>query len=349
MYQVVIIGAGQAGLSAAYALKTAGIHQVLLLEQANQIGQSWAQRFNGLTLFTSREYSQLPGLALSGDPQGYASKDEFANYLKRYASTHQLEVKLGCKVTALTRTQVGFHLATSQGEFNAHNVIIATGAFQSPVVPQWAGDLALPQHTINQLNNIPISGETVLVVGDGASGRQLAQRLSKDNKILLATGKRRHLVPQRLFGKDIFYWLDKLGLLNLSAQHPIGAWLKRRDPFPGQHLNLKRLEQAGVHTYGRLQRITNNLAHFADGEHVNIDRVIWALGYRNHFDMIKIPGALSGSGHPIHIQGMSPIEGLYYLSQPWLNNRASALICGLKGDAALLVSHIASRQKPKST
>lgn len=201
---VIVIGAGQAGLAAGYHLRRAGL-PFLILESRSWVGAVWRERYAGLTLFTPRSYSALSGLPLSGDPDGYASKDEFADYLQAYARTFELPVRVNSKAERLSRGADGrFRIALTSGEtLLASHVVIATGGFQEPIVPAAAAGIVpevrqLTMKTYRSPADI-VSGP-VLVVGDGASGRDIAMELTGSFDVTLATGKPRKLLPERLFG-----------------------------------------------------------------------------------------------------------------------------------------------------
>ena len=138
---VLVIGAGQAGLAMGHQLKQSGL-RVLLVDGHERIGDSWRKRFDSLELFTPRNYSALPGLPVPGDPDGYPTKDELADYLESYAAHFDLPVQTGTPIDRLTRLNDVFQATTAVSRnLTAHAVVIATGAFQQPVVPPIADQL----------------------------------------------------------------------------------------------------------------------------------------------------------------------------------------------------------------
>ncbi|CAM3714372.1 hypothetical protein MALU111345_18745 [Marinicrinis lubricantis] len=137
-YDAIVIGAGQAGLAAGYHLKKKNRH-FLIIDQAEQAGDSWRNRYDTLQLFTPRWYSSLPGLSLLGDPGGYPCKDEMAQYFQNYAEFFQLPIQFKTTVTSLTKVDEEFFIQTAQGEeYTASQVIVATGAFHKPFIPEFA-------------------------------------------------------------------------------------------------------------------------------------------------------------------------------------------------------------------
>jgi putative flavoprotein involved in K+ transport len=134
--QVLVIGGGQAGLTAGYFLSGHSIPHVILNAEA-RVGDSWRRRWDSLELFTAARYSALPELPFPGDPERHPSKDEIADYLEHYARTFDLPVHNDVKVQTLQHD--GTHRAeTTAGSYAAEHVIVATGAYQRPHVPAFA-------------------------------------------------------------------------------------------------------------------------------------------------------------------------------------------------------------------
>jgi len=178
--EVLIIGGGQAGLASAYCLARHDI-SCLILDKSNEVGEVWKNRYDSLTLFTPRTYSRLPGLFLSGTPDGFPTKDEIASALKQYAAEHHFDIRLNTEVFALTRKGDTFRAETNRGLFMAKQVIVATGPFQKPWVPSITDhlDKSVKQiHSANYRNPGNLDAGSVLVVGSGNSGAQIAVELA---------------------------------------------------------------------------------------------------------------------------------------------------------------------------
>src|SRR5919202_3040214 len=143
MMDVLIIGAGQAGLTLGYYLRQTPL-RFQLVERHERLGESWRRRYDALELFTPRAYSALPGLALAGDPDGYADKDEVAAYLEAYARHFNLPVLLGTGIQSLARHNGGFRATTDDGAgIEARAVALATRAFHTPATPRLAAGLSV--------------------------------------------------------------------------------------------------------------------------------------------------------------------------------------------------------------
>lgn len=342
---VLVIGAGQAGLAVGYHLRRLPV-TFRLYDRHERVGDVWRERYDSLRLFSPRAFSALPGLALPGDPAGYASKDELADYLEQYARIHELPVVLGEGIIDLELEGGRFLARTSHGgEVSASAVVVAAGAFQLPVVPVFAIKLAadLPQFTAASYRNpAQVASGRVLVVGDGATGRQIARELVPSHEVWLSTGKRRTVVPQRILGRDSMWWFSGLGLLKADRDSWLGRQVRTSDTIPGLHLRLSALRRAGVRVVGRTVDATGRRLVFGDGTAAPFDAVIWTLGYRDDASWIDIPSATDGRGTVIEDRGLSPAHGLFHVGRSWQNNRASSLLCGV-GDDALEVVHMVAR------
>ncbi len=340
---VLVIGAGQAGLAAGYHLRATGL-RFQLVERHARIGDSWRERFDSLALFTPRAYSHLPGLLLDGDQEGYATRDEVADYLERYAAEFQLPVHHGAAVTSLDRVDGRFIATLGDGAtVEARGIIVASGAFAVPAVPRFAERLSA---SVKQLtpgsyrNPSSVPAGPVLVVGDGATGRQIALELAASRRVLLATGKKRSMVPQRLLGRSIFWWMDRLGILDAKPAGRIGRRLLARDAFPGRHLTDNRLQVAGVELVARVTSADGASITLGSGDVRKIDSVIWATGYRDDASWARIPGAVGDAGSFIESDGLSPIPKLFFVGRPWQMRQSSALLTGVGGDAKVIVDRL---------
>ncbi|MQW58653.1 SidA/IucD/PvdA family monooxygenase [Sinorhizobium meliloti] len=231
---VLVIGAGQCGLAAASELATTGL--TYLLVDSDAVGDSWRARYDSLTLFTPRDLSFLPGRGLSGDPLGYASRVEFADYLAAYALDGGFPIETGEEIASLQKLGPRFLAVSKSGaEFTARAVVIATGAFRQPRIPplsQGLSSVITQLHVEAYRNAGQLPPRPVLVVGDGASGRDAAAELSQYHETYLARGRPRRLLPERILGRSIWWWMRKLGLLQASPESMIGRAMRRTDPFP---------------------------------------------------------------------------------------------------------------------
>ena len=135
--QVIVIGAGQAGLAAGRYLAQAGV-DFLILEAADRVGDVWRNRWDSLRLFTAAEFAGLPGLPYPGDPDALPTKDQLADYLETYASHFRLPVRFNTSVERLERDGDRYVITTSNAIFEADHVVVATGSHQATETPAWA-------------------------------------------------------------------------------------------------------------------------------------------------------------------------------------------------------------------
>ena len=286
-------------------------------------------------------------MALPGDPNGYPTKDEIADYLEEYASQFDLPVQLNVAVQRLEKRDSSFKVSTNRGEFWAKQVVLATGPFQKAYVPAFAGKLPpsiYQVHTSAYKNPEQLQSGTVLIVGGGNSGAQIAVELSQSREVFLSVGHPLKFFPLEVLGKSIFYWFKKVGIYSLTADSALGKLVKNQgDPIMGKELK-KAIQEGKVKLKPRATKATAKAISFEDGSQVEVENVIWATGFRPDYSWITIPNAINAKGIPMHKRGVSTIEGLYFLGLPWQHTRGSALIGGVGADAEFLLEHVLEKQ-----
>jgi putative flavoprotein involved in K+ transport len=342
---VVVVGGSQAGLAIGYHLARRGA-EFAILDAGSHIGETWGSRWDSLKLFTPAQYSGLPGMAFPAPKDTYPLKDDVGSYLTSYASRFDLPVKLNAKVTSLTQTGDKYLARTADDAFSANQVVVATGPFQTPFVPPVVDD---PGHEIFQIHSAAYrnpdqlpDGE-VLVVGGGNSGFQIAEELSSTRRVSLAVGQRVPALPQRLLGKDLFWWLSGVGFMRLSTDSRLGRKAAKRDVLIGS--SPKKIRRSGVALRNRLTKVAGRRAYFDDESEQEVDAVVWATGYRSDFSWIEIPAVKGPDGRIVHSRGVTVARGLFFLGLPWQHTRGSALIGFVKEDAAFIARQLEGRLK----
>jgi len=222
--------------------------------------------------------------------------------------------------------------------------VVATGPFQVPSTPALADQLDpdVPQiHSADYRRPDDIAPGTVLVVGAGNSGCQIALELSATHRVELSVGKAIPTVPQRPLGRDIWWWATGLGLSRVSADSRLGQRLSTRDQIIGvgpRQLNRRH----GVRIRPRATTATGRSVTFADGDATDVDAVVWATGFTTDHSWINVPSATDEQGRIRHTRGVTPAPGLYMIGQTWQHTRTSALLGWVGNDAAYLAARIAS-------
>jgi putative flavoprotein involved in K+ transport len=341
-FEVVVIGAGQAGLAIGHLLARQG-RSFTILEAGAAVGTAWRERWESLVLFTSRRYDALPGLAFPGDPDGYPTRDEVISYLEQYAETFELPIQFDSPVRSVARRDGAFCVQLADRQIEADQVVVATGPFQAPNTPAVASQLAPEVFQIHSTayrrpGDVP-EGQ-VVVVGGGNTGFQIAKELSATNAVKLAIGSRQTPLPQRLLGRDLFWWLTKVGLFKKTVESRIGRRLRGRDTLIGSSpRELKR--RYGVELKPRVVGASGRTLSFADGSELDVDAVIWATGYRPDHSWIEAP-VVDSDRSVRHRRGVTDVPGLYFLGLSWQHTRGSALLGWVKDDAEFIASRIAS-------
>src|SRR5437763_2105123 len=348
-FDVVVIGAGQAGLAIGYFLARAG-RRFLIVVGADSIAGAWRSRWDSLVLFTPRRYDSLPGLAVPGDPDGYPTRDEVIAYLEQYAATFELPVELESAVRSVDVADGGrFVVALEDRQIEADQVVVATGPFQLPRVPALADQLApdlFQTHSTGYRHPSDVPEGTVLVVGGGNTGFQIAKELAATHPVHLAVGSRQTPLPQTFLGRDLFWWLTKTRLLTKTIGSRLGRRMRDRDTLIGS--SPRRLKRYGVELKPRAVAASGRTVSFADGSELDVDAVIWATGYQPDHSWIKLP-VTDPSGCLSHRRGVTDVRGLYFLGLAWQYTRGSALLGWIGDDAQFIAKQIGAFAEVQTT
>jgi putative flavoprotein involved in K+ transport len=346
--EVAVVGGGQAGLAMGHYLQRSG-RDFVILDAGERVGDAWRSRWESLRLFTPGQYSGLPGYRWPAPKDVHLTKEQVADYLESYAADRALPVELNTQVTAVERSGGGYLVSTHTGDQYADQVVVATGPFQVPVTPNVANQLGPMVTQIHSAEyrrpgQLPPEG-TVLVVGGGNSGYQIAAELASTGRdVHLSRGAHRVSVPQRMLGRDIFWWLSTTRVMNVTAR----SWLGRRmqeneDIVIG--LRPQHLAEGGVTFHPRTVEGNHGIACFEDGTSLAVSVVIWCTGFRQDHSFVRVPDTLDEQGGLLHHRGVTPASGLYVLGLPWLHTTGSALLGFVARDAAYLAKQISVKAR----
>ena len=268
--EVVIVGAGQAGLAVSHELTRAGVAHVVL--ERGRVGQSWRKRWDSFCLVTPNWFLRLPGHPYDGgDPDGFMLRDEVVAHLERYAV--KAPVREGVEVTELgPGPNGGLLLKTSAGEIVARTVVLSTGAYQRPYRPAAAATLPpdLLQIDVEDYRNpSDLAPGPVLVVGSGQSGCQIAEELHQAGReVFLACG-RAPWFPRRLGDRDLAWWANETGFLDAplsslpSPAARLAANVQATGVGGGHDLHYRTLRKMGVSLLGHFLGADGRRARFA--------------------------------------------------------------------------------------
>lgn len=340
---VVIVGGGASGLSAAGALKRRGIETVIL-EQDEELGGTWARRYDRLHLHTVRGFSGLAHYPIPRRYSKYLSREEFVAYLAEYAQHFDLRVVTGCpvrKVRIGPGRPASWTAATAGGDWHCRVIVIATGQYRIPILPKWEGrdiyrgDLV---HSSRYTNALPYAGKRVLVVGAGNSGTEIATDLAEHGAELVALSIRTPppIVPRDPFGMPVqrtgilLSFLppaiaDRLG--RLTARMVLGdltrhglqtpKWM----PFSARRVPVidvgfvSALKQRLVQIRPALARLTATDAIFEDGSAEPFDAIIAATGFSTGLnELLETNDVLNDCDEPVDVSGQPTARpGIFFM------------------------------------
>ena len=345
-FEVVVVGGGQAGLAVGYFLAQQG-RRFAILEASREPAAAWRARWDSIKLFTPVRYNSLPGLAFPGKPDSYPGRDDVVAYLTAYAQRFELPVELNSHVQAVRpREGGGFLVELADRTYDADQVVVATGPFQVPFTPPMATDLngdVVQMHSSLYRSPADLPTGTVLVVGGGNTGYQVAAELVPSREVHLAVGTRQTPLPQRLLGRDLFRYLQATGLMNKTVDSRLAKRLKDRETLIGSSPRSARRQ--GIRMRPRATGAEGGTVTFADGSKLAVDAVVWATGYRVDHSLVEL-AIFDDRGRLRHRRGVTEVPGLYFVGLQWQYTRGSALLGWVKDDARFIAQRIADAARP---
>ena len=187
----------------------------------------------------------------------------------------------------------------------------------------------------------------MLVVGGGNTGYQIAEELSKSHEVHISIGSPQKPLPQRVLGRDLFWYLDKTGLIHKTRDTRIGRRLRaNEDTLIGS--SPRSLRRHGVVFHRRAVDAAGSTVTFSDDEKLEVRSVIWATGFRLDHSWVEVP-IFDDAGRVVHQRGVTRSPGLYFIGLPWQHTRGSALLGFVKDDAAFIADQIKTFQTDPPT
>jgi len=352
--ETLIIGAGQTGLAAGYYLSKRG-HPFLIVDANDRIGDQWRRRWDSLKLFSPARWDGLPGKEFPAPGWSYPTGRQMADYVESYAAWFELPVRCATRVDRLVRAGDGsdeFVAVAGDRRFRARHVIVATGAFTVPTIPEIAGQLdpAIRQlHSGEYRNPSQLADGPVLVVGVGHSGADIAFEAAGTHRTVLS-GKSHGEIPFRVLDTwRAHVMLRLLGFAEayvLTIRTPIGRKAASRSRVlaaPLLRVRSAELAQAGVERHeARVASVQDGKPVLEDGTVLDVANIIWATGFRPDYTWIE-PPVTGDDGWPVEHRDVSAVPGLYFLGVPFQYGVDSILIHGASRDARYVVDRLAQR------
>ena len=351
-FDVVVVGAGQAGLSVGYHLLRRGLSFVIL-DAGDRVGDVWRRRWDSLRLFTPARYDGLDGMPFPAPAKSFPTKDEMADYLEAYAERFDLPVRTGVRVDRMTRQGGLYHLSAGDRRYEAEQVVVAMSSYQRPRLPDFAGalDPAIVQlHSADYRNPGQLHAGDVLLVGAGNSASEIARELAPHRRVFMSGRDTGH-VPFRIegfAGRNLLVHLVLRGLFHrvMTVDTPIGRRVRPKVVSRGGPLirvKPKDLTAAGVVRVERTVGVRDGRPLIEDGRVLDVANVVWCTGFHPGFDWIGVP-VFDGEGRPRHERGIVPTApGLYFVGLEFLYALSSTMVHGVGRDARRVVDHVAAR------
>lgn len=344
---VIVIGAGQAGLCMGYHLQRQG-RRFLILDAEERIGDVWRRRWDSLRLFTPAKFDGLVGMRFPAPPDSFPTKDEMADYLEAYRARFDLPVRSRARVDRLSRRNGVYVISVGGQELEADQVVVAMANYQEPRLPSFAGELRpsiVQLHSSRYRNPAQLQTGAVLIAGAGNSGAEIALELAPDHETWLA-GRDTGEVPFSIDG-----WASRLFLARLVLRVVFHRVLTLRTPVGRRaHAKLtaqggplirvkgRALSAAGVKRAPRVIGVRDGLPVLADGRVLDVANVVWCTGFRPGFSWIDLP-VFDDAGQPQHEGGVaSGAPGLYFIGLHFLSAFSSAMVHGVGRDAARIAA-----------
>jgi putative flavoprotein involved in K+ transport len=349
-YDTVIIGGGQAGLTAGYFLSKHG-GRFVILDENERVGEAWRERWDSLRLFTPACFSSLPGRPLEAPAWSFPTKDEMADYLDSYATDFELPVRNGVAVDRLSKEDGRFVVSAGELRVEADNVVVATGAHRIPKLPDFASELdprIVQLHSSEYRRSSQLADGDVLLVGAGNSGAEIAFELAETRHCVLA-GKSPGQIPVRhgtrasRVGFRVFRFLGhRVMRVDTRIGRKVGPKIAAKGP-PLIRRREQDLAAADVERVGRVVGVQDGLPMLEDGRVLDVPNVVWCTGFRTEFGWIDLP-VFDGDGQPLHYRGVVETEpGLYFLGLIFQYSLTSDVLPSRGRDAEYIAKHIAAR------
>ena len=360
---VVIVGAGAAGLATAACLGRLGVRYEIL-EAGDAPAASWAASYDALHLHTVRQLSGMPFHAMPRSFPRYASRDQLVDYLRGYAERYKILVRTGQRVSRAVPEGDGWRVETSDSVYHCRVLVAASGIYANPYSAAYPGMESFPGrvlHSAEYRNAEPFAGQRMLVVGAGNSGSEIALDLAtRAASVVVAIRQGVNIVPRDLLGVAIQRWALLIPRLPGPIRAGISGMLLRRaearlraagipkSPVPVLRMQgipiiglgiIQAVRAGRVRIAGAIARFGADGVHFTDGAVEPFDAVILATGFRPALGYLDGLVTLDERGFPRrdHVRSLDR-PGLFFMG---FNYGIAGTLNIIRGDAPVAARQIA--------
>lgn len=344
MDQVVVVGSGPAGLACAAEVVRHGV-PVTVLEKGDGAAAAWRGRYDRLRFNTSRGHSAFPGEPFPRAWGQFPTRDQYVGYLDDFARAHRVQVTTGVTVERLDRTADGWRIRTDSGDRCARQVVIATGMFNRPLLPDWARNDDFPGvvvHAADYRNPAPFAGRDVLVVGAGSTGMEIAHDLAGNgaSSVALAVRTPPNILLRTVAGQPVdlpvplflrlppamvdrmLQGMQRLLLGDLTAyglpRPPVGPMAALQERGTGTAIVdrdvVDAVKDGRIRVVAPVDALEAKGARLRDGSLLTVDAVVIATGYDT--GLVPLVGhldVLREDGMPREPAGEEALPGLRFL------------------------------------
>jgi putative flavoprotein involved in K+ transport len=359
IFDVIVIGAGQAGLSVGYHLARAGV-RFTILDANERIGDAWRKRWDSLRLFTCAKLDSLDGMPFPAPRDYFPTKDEMADYLEAYAAHFELPLRSGVRVEKLFKRGGRYVVKAGGQELEAAQVVVAMAGYQRAKIPAFATALSsdiVQMHSNEYRNLAQFKPGGVLLVGAGNSGADIAMETAGGGHQTWVAGPSTGNVPFRpegFMGRNLLqpFLLRFVFHRLLTIKTPVGRKARPNILSKGTPLirvKPKDLAAAGVERVPRVVGVRDGQPLLEDGRTLAVSNVIWCSGFNPGFEWIDLP-VFGKTGELLHQGGVVENQpGLCFVGLTFLYAMSSSMIHGVGRDAARIVRAITAGLGTAST
>jgi putative flavoprotein involved in K+ transport len=345
--EVVVIGAGQAGLATGFYLRRTELSWTLVDEQPAP-GGAWPRAWDSLHLFSPARFSSLPGWLMPAGAEECPTRDEAVDYLAQYEARYGLPVERPVHVRAVTRRDGHFRIETDRGAWTADVIVSATGSWARPILPDVPGRetfRGVQMHSAEYRNPDALAGTRVLIVGGGNSGAQVLAEVSRVADATWVTLDEPRFLPDQVDGRYLF---DQATALYRAQK-------EGRPPPPPASLGdivmvppVREARERGVLRAVRpFARMTEHGVVWPDGRAEDVDAVIWCTGYRAALEHLRPLGVVEADGR-VAVRGTRSVREprLWLVGYGNWTGFASATLIGVGRSARTTVDEIVAELRP---